>query len=154
MILILCQIISIFFFLWYLIGQSIEDVKTMQVPVWKNDLAVFTGLVSYIVLCIVKQNAVPNEICMVTGVLLLLGFLKLFGSGDIKAMLAIYFVSALFSQTGHPASIPFLSALLISDIFCFIYQTKIKKRKRKEKTAFFPFLLMTYIITIVILIIF
>lgn len=115
----------------YLICQSISDAKTQQVYTLPNDITVIITIM-YGVL----TQTVFNYSLIVIAVLLICGFLGYMGSGDVKALLSMYFV-----MCGDTFS--FLIGLFVANLVFLIVEKFIKHKKR---AAFFPYISVGYIV--------
>lgn len=141
----------------YLVCQSISDIKTKQVYVIWNYIALLTIFVQYLFQCI-QYHQLPNYLGILGGI----GFLFLhhfflqgvFGTGDAKALVVFYFQSGLlFPQSNtfvlaFPIAI-YLLASLIYIPFLLIRGILQKQSMRtilfgKSRCAFFPFLTIAY----------
>lgn len=137
----------------YLCVQSYSDVKTMRVYAFLNNLAMILSGAALII-GYVFTGTLPNTMVL-PGILCILLFLifKVYGMGDIKAMVSIFFSSAYFdSGFSQPDSFAFLMGLLIGNVLFFIIWKTYKAvtKSDRKKAAFFPFLVISHIATFVI----
>ena len=131
----------------------------MKVYVFPNNIMMIFTIVSYLIDKIIRQDFVfPIEILFTVFGIILLCILKLYASGDMKAMISIFF-ALRFLTYPDPNLLLFLICILITNTFfsvTYIYR-KIKKKILKEKNdakdnrvAYFPYLTIGYILTNII----
>ena len=140
---ILCSAI-----LLYLCVQSYSDMKTMRVYTFLNNAAVVLSCVFLIIGYIVTGTLPNSEIF--PGLLCILLFLifKMYGKGDIKAMIAMFLSSAYFGQSfSQPNSFAFLIGLFIGNVLFFLTWKvhELVTKSRRKKAAFFPYLIISYV---------
>ncbi len=138
-------LIAVFF---YLLFQSISDIKTMQVYVLPNNIAVILSVILYIIDCMVLNIFPSPENIITIGCIFLLSMLKMYGIGDAKAMTVIYLTLRYKSLSyPNPDTFTFLLSILIANVLFLtvnkIYQ-KIKRLPKSKKAAYFPFLTIGY----------
>lgn len=152
-------ILSSVFILIYLIIQTISDVKTKKVYTNLNYLALLVIGLMYVIKC-VSLGGVMQIQCLVGGILFIvlhsvcLRFVM--GTGDAKALVVMYYQSSLMYDNVFtfdlffPVLIYFIATLFFS---VYVIGDGIKKKKKKkdiffgkERHAFFPFLLPSYVI--------
>jgi len=154
-------ILAIFFI--YLLIQSASDVKTKTVFVLLNDAAILLGgaitaisiyLNAIILNEITKETLLSIFIEIALFALLLalvtngsrISIAKTYGSGDTRAMFAIYLAFHIFNiyDTMPTLSLFYtLLVMLISSLLFMAYMFVFKKDK-KERRAFFPFITTAY----------
>lgn len=142
-------VISVIIF-FYLLFQSISDIKTMQVYVLPNNIAIILSIILYITDCIALSIFPSPESIVVIGSIFLLSILKMYGIGDAKAMVVIYLTSRYWNPySPYPNTFYFLLSILLANIlFLVVNKIKqiIKSSPKEKKAAYFPFLTIGYVI--------
>jgi len=145
--------LHIFFFI-YLLIQAIYDIKNQMVLVLYNHFAILISLLGYTYFILKNIISIQNLLInlFVTLVLLLGYYFKMYGSGDIKAMITLLFAYPYLISAYPNSLVPFLICIFISNIcMLMIYYPKQWITKTKIKNiAYFPFLLIGFISTDII----
>lgn len=140
--------------LCYLLIQTVSDIKTLKVYVFLNNIILSFSIFCYFFDCMrantpIMQPFFPN-LCMLC---FILSTAFLYGTGDVKALLIIYFTTRYFSNTyPHPDNLLFLITFLFANILFILisFILKIKKgillKSEKLRLPFFPMLMGSYII--------
>lgn len=152
-------IISSIFIVLYLVIQTISDKKTKKVYTNLNYAAMLVVGLMYVIKC-VSFGSVPQIQYLVGSFLFLvihsLFLRKIMGTGDAKALVVMYYQSSLMYDNVLSFDLFFpVFVYFIANIFFSMYVIVdgVKKRKKakdiffgKERHAFFPFLLPSYVI--------
>lgn len=140
----------------YLLLQSKSDIKTMQVYTFPNNCILIANIMLYIIDCIRYASYPVSEFFIIAFAVILLCKMKMFGSGDAKAMLSTYLALRYVSFTYPHPNLGLFIIEIISANFIFIgqYFTKIKadkkdKKAKKERMAYFPAITVGYVIAII-----
>lgn len=153
------QTITFIIMTTYLIFQSIEDYKNMQVYVFPNNVILSYTIISYFIekIIVTRSIMVPLDVLMTVMAIIILSLFHLYASGDMKALISIFFaLRYTLVNTGttiqEPNLFVFLIFLLITNTFfslTYIYR-RIKQRDRcnkKMRVAYFPYLTIGYVLT-------
>ena len=146
------QVFVMGFILIYLFIQSIWDIKLKQVPVLYNNIALLLfgvpSICYYLYSALFCHNYIPILYFVGAFFLLFAEYkLHIFGSGDFKAMMVIFFAT-LFSKTSfpNPNLECFFVTIFFADLFMLIIHFKKLFQKQKEnRVAFFPYLFLGYL---------
>lgn len=145
----------------YLVIQTISDIKTKKVYTHLNYAIMLVVGLMYIIKS-VSFNEMPQIPYLVGGFLFLIlhsvCLQRIMGTGDAKALVVFYYQSSLMYDNVftfdlfYPIFIYFIASLLFTGYVIFSGIKKKKKVKEiftsKERHAFFPFLLVAYIINL------
>lgn len=144
------------FLLCYLVIQSTSDVKTMKVSALFNDAAVFiSGIVFLLRFFLAKDAHLDVTVIVVCGAIIALGLMNVYGSGDLKAYLAMYLGMAPYCTPGTLNLDAFLVGVLAGCATAFFWQVVVKGKKvihNKTRFPYFPFLAVTHVVTTILLI--
>ena len=147
----------------YFIYMSTEDIKTKTVPVFPSNLLIAVFLGAYLSSCF-YYRAVPAVFALSISLILLRLFIKrrlFIGSADAKALFVCFLASPyLVYNTGTFSWSPYLDPLPPALVYFFAaipfigyciingiangYTFKEIFTGKKQRTAFFPFLLVGY----------
>lgn len=139
-------------FFIYLLCQSVSDARTMRVYVWANNAALAFGAVVFALYearcafpgaAAVELALVSLFVAMVTNGSPL-SVCKTYGTGDAKAVVAMYMSAHAFDGGGAvpSASLAFaLVALLVANVSFLVWNAP---RRGGSRRAFFPFIAAGY----------
>lgn len=149
------KIITCVIVLTYLIFQSVSDAKTMQVYTLPNNIAVFAGVLLYAWDCMRSGCFVSTSAVLVLVVIAVGYKLGTYGSGDMKAMIAIFFFLRYWHASyPHPDVCAFVFSIFVANVLFLIANAKqcagifkkdTNENKKKNKAAYFPYLTAGYV---------
>ena len=147
-------IFTIIFHIYFFV-QIKSDIKSMKVSVLLNDgmLGLAFGLFGIKTLLFTDHLYVNPEVIIGFIIIIVMGILGIYGTGDLKAYLAIYSGTSIFSAPGELQTNAFLLGAIGGCMAALIWNVAIKKRKLSDKGqrfAYFPFLYVNYIITLIL----
>lgn len=150
LIIVLTIVFHVYFFL-----QVKSDVKSMKVSVLLNDVMVGLsfGIFGIRTLILTDPFYVNPEVLIGFLILIILSLLGVYGSGDMKAYLAIYAGTAPFAGPGDLRTNAFLIGAIGGCVAALFWNVIIKKRKLTDKGqrfAYFPFLYVNYLMTLML----
>lgn len=151
-------IITFIIMIGYLLFQSIEDYKHMQVYVLPNNIVLLFTIGSYLIEKIITTGSllIPLDVIMTVFGIIILHLFKIYASGDMKALISIFFslrFVGIPAKSMEPNLFMFLIFILITNTFfsiTYIYRRIKNKNNKKTRAAYFPYLTIGYILTLIL----
>lgn len=156
-------VVSSVFMVVYLAIQTVSDIKTRKVYANLNLFAMAFMLILCGIKC-VNAGVAPDTIGLFGSVCFLemhrIFLKKVIGAGDAKALVAMYYQSALVMENSfsfdlfYPAFVYFIASVFFS-VYVIVDGVRKKKKARdvffgKERHAFFPCLFPAYLIQLIV----